>query len=73
MLAPLLDAAVAGCRTVAALSEYGITGVSRPVDINRTLRAERFLRVHTQAGMEYLDPWTSRAFACWRVGLISKP
>jgi hypothetical protein len=27
------------------------------------LRAEGLLRVHTQAGMEYLDPWTSRAFA----------
>jgi len=45
------------------LSEYGITDVSRPVDINRLLRAEGLLRVHTQAGMEYLDPWTSRAFA----------
>ncbi|WP_433430213.1 alkaline phosphatase family protein [Nonomuraea sp. CA-141351] len=63
VLAPLLDAAAARGRTVVALSEYGITDVSRPVDINRTLRAEGFLRVHTQAGMEYLDPWTSRAFA----------
>ncbi|MET8160133.1 nucleotide pyrophosphatase/phosphodiesterase family protein [Sphaerisporangium sp. NPDC005289] len=63
VLAPLLDAAAARGTTVVALSEYGITDVSRPVDINRTLRAEGFLRVHTQAGMEYLDPWTSRAFA----------
>jgi hypothetical protein len=45
------------------LSEYGITDVSRPVDINRLLRSEGLLRVYTQAGMEYLDPWTSRAFA----------
>jgi hypothetical protein len=45
------------------LSEYGITDVSRPVDINRLLRAEGLLEVYTQAGMEYLDPWRSRAFA----------
>ncbi|KOV82945.1 phosphodiesterase [Nocardia sp. NRRL S-836] len=60
-LAPLLaDAADA---TVVALSEYGITDARRPVDINRALRAAGLLEVYTQAGMEYLDPWTSRAFA----------
>ncbi|MEU8264232.1 nucleotide pyrophosphatase/phosphodiesterase family protein [Micromonospora sp. NPDC048999] len=63
VLAPLLDAAAARGTTVVALSEYGITDVSRPVDINRLLRAEGLLTVYTQAGMEYLDPWTSRAFA----------
>jgi predicted AlkP superfamily pyrophosphatase or phosphodiesterase len=63
VLAPLLDAATACGTTVVALSEYGITDVSRPVDVNRLLRAEGLLRVYTQAGMEYLDPWTSRAFA----------
>ncbi len=63
VLAPLLDTARARGRTVVALSEYGITDVSRPVDINRLLRAEGLLKVYTQAGMEYLDPWTSRAFA----------
>ena len=62
-LGPLLAAAAARDATVVVLSEYGITDVSRPVDINRLLRAEGLLRVHTQAGMEYLDPWTSRAFA----------
>jgi predicted AlkP superfamily pyrophosphatase or phosphodiesterase len=62
-LAPLLEQARQQGRTVVALSEYGITDVSRPVDINRLLRAEGLLRVYTQAGMEYLDPWTSRAFA----------
>ncbi|SDZ25067.1 Predicted pyrophosphatase or phosphodiesterase, AlkP superfamily [Micromonospora pattaloongensis] len=62
-LAPLLDAAAARGVTVVALSEYGITDVSRPVDINRLLRSEGLLEVYTQAGMEYLDPWTSRAFA----------
>jgi predicted AlkP superfamily pyrophosphatase or phosphodiesterase len=61
VLAPLLDAAEG--RTTVVLSEYGITDVSRPVDVNRALRAEGLLRVHTQDGMEYLDPWTSRAFA----------
>ncbi|MEU7883776.1 nucleotide pyrophosphatase/phosphodiesterase family protein [Microbispora bryophytorum] len=63
VLTPLLDAAAAQGRTVVCVSEYGITGVSRPVDVNRMLRAEGLLRVHTQDGMEYLDPWTSRAFA----------
>ncbi|MFI7514614.1 alkaline phosphatase family protein [Micromonospora echinofusca] len=63
VLGPLLDAARARDATVVVLSEYGITDVSRPVDVNRALRAEGLLRVHTQAGMEYLDPWTSRAFA----------
>jgi predicted AlkP superfamily pyrophosphatase or phosphodiesterase len=62
-LGPLLDTAEAEDATVVALSEYAITAVSRPVDINRWLRANRLLRVYTQAGMEYLDPWTSRAFA----------
>ncbi|MEU7836579.1 nucleotide pyrophosphatase/phosphodiesterase family protein [Nonomuraea sp. NPDC049129] len=58
-LAPLL----AEDAEVVVLSEYGITPVSRPVDINRALRTAGLLEVHTQAGMEYLDPWTSRAFA----------
>ncbi|MDT0491149.1 alkaline phosphatase family protein [Streptomyces griseus] len=62
-LAPLLADARAEGRTVVALSEYGITRVSRPVDINRALRREGLLEVHTQDGMEYLDPMASRAFA----------
>jgi predicted AlkP superfamily pyrophosphatase or phosphodiesterase len=49
--------------TVVALSEYGITAANVPVHVNRMLRAEGLLRVYTQDGMEYLDPWTSRAFA----------
>lgn len=63
VLAPLLDAAAERGRTVVALSEYGITDVSRPVDVNRMLREAGLLHVYTQDGMEYLDPWTSRAFA----------
>ncbi|AQA14820.1 alkaline phosphatase family protein [Streptomyces samsunensis] len=62
-LGPLLDDATARGRTVVALSEYGITPVSRPVDINRALRRAGLLEVHTQDGMEYLDPGASRAFA----------
>lgn len=63
VLRPLLDAANTSGVTTVVLSEYGITDVSRPVALNRALRAEGLLRVYTQAGMEYLDPWTSRAFA----------
>jgi predicted AlkP superfamily pyrophosphatase or phosphodiesterase len=63
VLGPLLDAASARGAIVVALSEYGITQAGQPVDINRALRSEGLLRVYTQAGMEYLDPWTSRAFA----------
>ena len=62
-LGPLLDAAAARDATVVALSEYGITDVHRPVHVNRALREAGLLHVHTQDGMEYLDPWTSRAFA----------
>ncbi|MFC7532968.1 alkaline phosphatase family protein [Actinoplanes sp. GCM10030250] len=60
VLAPLLDRPDT---TVVVLSEYGITDVHRPIDVNRLLRAEGLLNVHTQDGMEYLDTWTSRAFA----------
>ncbi|GAA4093515.1 nucleotide pyrophosphatase/phosphodiesterase family protein [Actinomadura miaoliensis] len=63
LLGPLLAAARARGATTVALSEYGITSVSRPVEINRALRRAGLLNVHTQDGMEYLDPWTSRAFA----------
>lgn len=63
VLAPLLDACAAAGAVVVVLSEYGITPVSRPVDVNRALRRAGLLEVHTQAGMEYLDPWASRAFA----------
>ncbi len=58
-IAPLLADARAEGRTVVALSEYGITRVSRPVDINRALRRAGLLEVHTQDGMEYLDPMAS--------------
>ncbi|MFG3496860.1 alkaline phosphatase family protein [Streptomyces sp. NPDC047928] len=62
-MAPLLEDARSEGRTVVALSEYGITPVTRPVDINRALRRAGLLDVHVQDGMEYLDPMASRAFA----------
>jgi predicted AlkP superfamily pyrophosphatase or phosphodiesterase len=58
----IASARTAGARVV-VLSEYGITGVRRSVALNRVLRSAGLLEVYTQAGMEYLDPWTSRAFA----------
>ncbi|MHC5907535.1 alkaline phosphatase family protein [Streptomyces sp. S6] len=62
-LRPLLEHFEQEGATVVVLSEYGIAPASRPVDINRALRSAGLLEVHTQDGMEYLDPWTSRAFA----------
>jgi predicted AlkP superfamily pyrophosphatase or phosphodiesterase len=62
-LAPLLAAVEARGAALVVLSEYGITDVDRPVDVNRALRAEGLLEVYRQDGMEYLDPWKSRAFA----------
>lgn len=59
----VVEAARARGIIVVALSEYGITGVRRPVDVNRHLRRAGLLQVHTQAGMEYLDPPASQAFA----------
>ena len=60
VLAPLLDDAARLGVEVVVLSEYGITEVDRPVHLNRALRRAGLLEVHTQAGMEYLDPWASR-------------
>jgi predicted AlkP superfamily pyrophosphatase or phosphodiesterase len=62
-LAPLLEEAREQGRTIVALSEYGITNARRPIDVNRALRRAGLLEVHTQEGMEYLDPGASRAFA----------
>jgi predicted AlkP superfamily pyrophosphatase or phosphodiesterase len=62
-IAPLLDELRARDAVTVVLSEYGITSVRRPVDINRALRREGLLEVYVQDGGELLDPWTSRAFA----------
>jgi predicted AlkP superfamily pyrophosphatase or phosphodiesterase len=63
VLTPLLDDAERLGVEVVVVSEYGITEVDRPVHLNRVLRRAGLLEVHTQAGMEYLDPWASEAFA----------
>ncbi|WP_017627417.1 nucleotide pyrophosphatase/phosphodiesterase family protein [Nocardiopsis chromatogenes] len=62
-LAPLLDDAAERGTRVLVVSEYGIAPASRPVHVNRALRDAGLLEVYTQHGMEYLDPWASRAFA----------
>src|SRR5699024_3254584 len=62
-LAPLLDDAEAFGIKVVVLSEYGITDVSRAVDVNRVLRRAGLLHVHHNETGEILDTWTSRAFA----------
>lgn len=62
-LRPLIELCRERGDQMLVVSEYGITGVSRPVDVNRALRRAGLLHVHVQDGMEYLDPWTSRAFA----------
>ena len=56
------DAERLGVTTV-VLSEYGITAVDTPVDVNRMLRRSGLLDVHANASGELLDPWASRAFA----------
>jgi hypothetical protein len=48
---------------VIALSEYGITNVSRAVHPNRMLREAGLLAVKEDLGREYLDPGRCRAFA----------
>jgi predicted AlkP superfamily pyrophosphatase or phosphodiesterase len=50
------------CRVV-VLSEYGIGGVSRPVHPNRILREAGLISLKLDLGREYLEPYTSRAFA----------
>jgi len=48
---------------VVALSEYGITEVSKPVHINRALRQAGWLRVRNELGRDQLDAGASDAFA----------
>ncbi|MEJ5049337.1 nucleotide pyrophosphatase/phosphodiesterase family protein [Chryseobacterium culicis] len=45
------------------LSEYGITNVSNPIDINRMLRYKGLLQIREENGRELLDPGESKAFA----------
>lgn len=48
---------------VVVLSEYGITAVSRPVSLNRTLRRHGLLAVRDELGRDVLDAGASAAFA----------
>lgn len=45
------------------LSEYGIAPVDKPIHINRILRANGYLKVRIERGLEILDTGTSTAFA----------
>jgi predicted AlkP superfamily pyrophosphatase or phosphodiesterase len=51
-----------GARVI-VLSEYGITGVSGPVHINRALRKADLIQVRRELGRELLDAGASEAFA----------
>jgi predicted AlkP superfamily pyrophosphatase or phosphodiesterase len=50
-------------RRVTVLSEYGLTDVSRPIHINRTLRQAGWLAVRDELGTDALDAGASEAFA----------
>jgi predicted AlkP superfamily pyrophosphatase or phosphodiesterase len=63
LCAPLIDAARRAGAHVVALSEYGITEVSRPVHVNRALREAGWLKVRVERGREQLDAGASDAFA----------
>jgi predicted AlkP superfamily pyrophosphatase or phosphodiesterase len=45
------------------LSEYGITDVSQPIHINRSLREKGLLKIRKELGREILDAGNSKAFA----------
>ncbi len=59
----LIEAAQRASMHVVALSEYGITAVSKPVHINRALRQAGWLRVRDELGRDQLDAGASDAFA----------
>jgi predicted AlkP superfamily pyrophosphatase or phosphodiesterase len=61
--AVILDAAAEQGAAVLAVSEYGITDVTRPVHVNRALRQADLLRVRRGPFGEMLDVHESAAFA----------
>ncbi len=63
LCAPLIDKARELGAHVVVVSEYGITEVSRPVHINRALRAAGWLKVRLERGREQLDAGACDAFA----------
>ncbi len=48
---------------IVLLSEYGITAVNRPVHLNRIFRAQGWLTIKEELGLEILDYGASRVFA----------
>ena len=60
---PLIERARSLGAHVVALSEYGITEVSRPIHVNRALREAGWLKVRVERGRELLDAGASEAFA----------
>lgn len=63
LAAPLIEAAEREGTRVVVLSEYGITGVTGPIAINRALRWAGLIAVREEQGGELLDPGASAAFA----------
>ena len=61
--ATLIDAADEIGATVVAVSEYGLTSVSKPVHLNRELRRLGWLSVRDGPFGEMLQPGDSKAFA----------
>ncbi|MDO9074386.1 MAG: alkaline phosphatase family protein [Rubrivivax sp.] len=59
----LIDKARERGAHVVALSEYGVTEVSRPVHVNRALREAGWLKVRLERGREQIDAGASDAFA----------
>jgi predicted AlkP superfamily pyrophosphatase or phosphodiesterase len=45
------------------LSEYGITNVNKPIHLNRILRANGYIAIRIERGLELLDAGASKAFA----------
>jgi predicted AlkP superfamily pyrophosphatase or phosphodiesterase len=48
---------------VVVLSEYGISGVDRPVHLNRVFRKKGWLTIREELGLELLDCGASKVFA----------
>ncbi|PYM05567.1 MAG: alkaline phosphatase family protein, partial [Candidatus Rokuibacteriota bacterium] len=63
LIGDLIGGARSAGANVLVVSEYGITPVRRPVDINRALRRAGLLAVQETLGWELLDTGASRAFA----------
>ncbi len=59
----LVDHYTATGASIILLSEYGITNVSQPIHINRTLRENNLLAIRVERGLELLDAGASKAFA----------